>query len=360
MKLRKSILVIVIAITLVLVACQGQQGPAPVTPEPAPQADAPADGAQPEPAQEDRPLDVIRLAIAPTASVAQIYMGQRHGIFEEEGIYLELINFNAMAPAIAAMLAGDLDISFMGLGVHPLAVRGDIDIIFMSGYSTGDYLIGNAEQGIIDFESLMGTTIALPMCYTADMTFRFVVANAGFDPADFNVVNMDIPGTTAAFMSGQVAAAALWTPFVNDIMAHLGEENVHIFGTGGDILDEVAFVGSYGATRSFIENNEDLVYRFTRAFFRSNELVNNNLAETIDYVVERTEGSRESTEAALGHLRFFNPDEALENLVSGRTFEMYRNMINAMNEVGATEYQGDPEDYVFPGIAQRAFESLAG
>ena len=327
MKMRKFVLVlsVFVAVCLVVSGCQAKK---------------------PTPVSGSAKNDVIRLAIAPQAGLAPIYLGEKHGFYEEEGITLELTNFNAMAPAIAALISGDLDISFMGLGVHPRAVIGDIDILILCSLSLGDYVIGNKKMGITDLESLKKTTVALPKGSTAEMTFNFAVKKGGYNPADFNVVNMDVPGTTAAMISGQIAACALYMPYVNDIITHIGPENIHIFGTSRDYLDEVAFPGSYGATRKFINANQDLIVRFLRAYTKSADYVNSHYEETIDYVVERTGAARDSIKANLDATKFFSKAETKEMALSGANLTLYKNAIDAMNAVGATDAKGDPKDYV--------------
>ena len=363
-----SILCAVLAMALLFVACTpADSGPAATQPEAQPPAaqgqeleaqdppPPPTPGTETPATQEvpQREMQLIRLAIAPTPATAQIFTEELHGLFASEGIYFELTHFQTMAPAVAAMIAGDIDVVFMGLGVHPMAWRGEFDLLFMHGQAISDIVIGNAALGVTDISSLQGHTIALPMGSTAEMIMNHVIQEAGYDPANFDIVHMDVAGAVSAMIAGHVGAVALWHPFGNEIINHLGDDAV-VLARGGDFRDVVPSIGSYGTQRHFIEENPELLEGFIRAFAQASQWVNENRDATVELLVRLTDFDEESVILTLDHLIFFGPEEMIDRLRTGRTQALYIQINQKMYEAGIVDFVADPADYLNTELAMRA------
>jgi len=337
-------------------ACAQPAAPAP-TPEP-PAQETPSEEAPQEEAPPEIPAepDLLRVAITPQMIAAPFFMEERLGFFAEEGIILETTSFPAMAPAIAALASGDLDISFMGPGVHPLAARGDAEIFMHSHSGIGDFFFVNSESGMTTIEDLLesGAPIGVPRGSTADMLLTLVLRTQGFDPNDFNIVNMDVAGVVSGMAAGAIHAAAIWEPNLTEIKLAVGPENIIILGDAADYTDYVAFTASYGATPAFVAENEDLIIRFIRAFRRHMDYMIANPVAAIDATMEHTEGSREAHEAQQRFVIFFTADEILQHFQDGTALAMYDSLISVMYEVGATEYFAPASEWVNTELLIRA------
>lgn len=315
------------------------------------------DSNSPAPASEpknDQEMDVLRVAICDQIVSAPVWLADREGYFAEENIRVELTSFTAMAPAIAAMASGDIDISYMGAGVHPLAAEGQVDIFMLHSLSLGDYLLGNKSNGIETLDDLKGKTIALPKGSTADMLVNVILQSNGYDPADFNIINMDAAGVVAAMTAGKIDACGAWEPSVTEIMNAMGKENVSVLGVGGDYTDEVAFPASWGANPKVMEENRDLIVRFTRAFCKANAYLEEHPEEIIEISLEETQGTREALEAQKATTRLFFPSELKTIFEDGSVMTYYDGLLNGMKTVGVIEEFTPAEDYVDTSIVTEA------
>lgn len=347
----KKLLCIVLSFLLVfaLTACGGNSG----------SSGTPASGSstsQPESAasKDDQEMDVLRIAICDQVVSAPVWLADREGYFAEENIRVELTSFTAMAPAISAMAGGDIDISYMGAGVHPLAAEGQVDIFMLHSLSLGDYLLGNKNNGIETLDDLKGKTIALPKGSTADMLVNVILQSNGYDPADFNIVNMDAAGVVAAMTAGKIDACGAWELSVTEIINAMGEENVSILGTGADYTDQVAFPASWGANPKVMEENRDLIVRFTRAFCKANAYLEEHPEEIINITLEETQGTREALQAQLDTTRMFFPSELKQICEDGSILNYYDGLLNGMKSVGVVETFTPAEEYVDTSIVTEA------
>ena len=75
---------------------------------------------------------------------------------------------------------------------------------------------------------------------------------------------MDVSGMTTALISGQIDAAATWSPNTVTIQEQLGD-NYLVLGTNTDYSDEVAFPGSYVCLPEYADENAEVLARFGAA-----------------------------------------------------------------------------------------------
>lgn len=131
-----------------------------------------------------------------------------------------------------------------------------------------------------------------------------LLEQAGMKPdRDIGVLNVPAPELPAAFQSGQIDAAAAWTPQFNAILAMSG---VRL------LADDTAFslYKDYGVTpgpdmlvahREFLAKHPDAVKRFLKAYFRANEQIKTQPDSAVAALVELTKlGSSEQVEMIKG------------------------------------------------------------
>lgn len=346
-------LVLIMAALMVLTACspseKAEVSTSPDAEEPAETIEA-ADEAT-APAEEP---ELLNIATTPHIAATVIWAADEMGFFAEENIEVETTSFPAMAPAIAALASGDIDISYMGVGVHALAAKGQAKIFVMNNLSYGDYFIGNKEKGITDLESLKGKVIAVPKGSTGDMLVTMVLQKNGFNVDDFEIVNMDAAGIVAAMTSGKVDACGIWEPFVTDISTALGD-NAVILGRGEEYADDIAFIGSYGASEKMFNEKRDTLVRFTRAYIKASDYLAENPDELIRITLANTEATEESIDAQIAATDLFDGSRVKDVFLDGSALNWYDSLINAMVGTGVVEESHvTPAEFVDLSIVEDA------
>lgn len=300
--------------------------------------------------------DIVKVATTPHIASTAIWAADRLGYFEEENIKIETTSFVAMAPAIAALASGDIDVSYMGVGVHSLAAKGQVKIFAVNNISYGDYFIGNKSLGADSLENLGDKTIAVPKGSTGDMLVNMVLKKNGLNPEDYNIVNMDAAGVVAAMTAGKIAACGIWEPFVSEITSKLGSDEMVYLGQGKDYADDVAFIGSYGASDKMFNEKRDVLVRFTRAYAKATDYLAEHPEELLTITVEETQATKEAISSQIDSIKLFTGDEFKTAFTDGTAMAWYDSLINAMVDVGVVEEAVPASEFVDATIVQDALK----
>lgn len=222
----------------------------------------------------------IKMGVTPTSTTAAVYAGLREGVFEEHCIDLELQSVQGGAAGMAAVVAGDMQISVGNpLSMMTMADQG-LPVVTLSNFAanaeTGPTSVGvfvNAGSDIADACDLEGRKFGVnTLKGPNELLMRKWVEDAGCDPDSVQVVEMGFPDMPAALQSGQLDAAMLAEPFLTQ-----AEE------TGLVFLADIFQLGAPGmpnqilmTTRQFAEAEPDVIENFLAAMDDANSYVSGN------------------------------------------------------------------------------------
>lgn len=139
---------------------------------------------------------------------------------------------------------------------------------------------------------------------------------------DVNLINLGVNEMVSAFQSGEIDAAAAWTPAFEKLLAlpdaHLlvNDESFSLWkeyelGPGPDMLV---------ASREFIDKNPELAKKFLSGFFRSIEFLKANTDESAEIIKEYTGLELEEQKNTLKAITWYGLDEQKEFMVDPGTF----------------------------------------
>lgn len=266
---------------LMVAACSGSEEPGA---EPAAAAadedtsEAEATGGPPERGH----LDV---GLLPLIDVAPIYIALEEGLFEREGLDIEIVPVQGGAAAIPAMLAGELDIAF---GAIPSTLSGSangLDLRLVAeqnraspGFSDLSTLPGSGLAG--DPSALEGKRLALnTFANVAELTARSVVEADDGDFSQIDIVEVPFPEMIPMLERGELDAAFLVEPFTTIAKQSLGAESIIDPYTGET---EGLPVGGYTTTENFAANFPNTVAAFQRALIAATDIAQDDPQRVID------------------------------------------------------------------------------
>jgi NitT/TauT family transport system substrate-binding protein len=217
------------------------------------------------------------------------YVAIYEGYFEEEGIELELTNGGGADKVMTAVLAGQADIGFAGpeasIYVYNEGKEDHAVVFAQLTQKDGSFLVGRKEEPDFKWENLAGTTIiggrkgGVPA-----MALEYVLRNHGLVPnedLEF-LTNIQFDLMAGAFTGGTGDYVALFEPVGSTLeMAGTG----YVVASVGEAAGTLAYT-AYAAKKSFIEKNEDLITRFTRAIYKGQQYVAENTPEKIAEVIK--------------------------------------------------------------------------
>lgn len=206
----------------------------------------------------------LRVAFMPNlGSAGTLFAAIDQGYFDEVGITVETAQFQGGPAEITAMQSGDIDIAQIGHGAHTLCISGDAVVFAFDQLSQADAVVVDKTK-VPTAADLKGKTVGVSTGTSSEIILGLVLRDAGLTEDDITKVEMDVSGMTTALISGQIDAAATWSPNTVTLEEQLGDDYL-VLGTNTDYSDEVAFPGSYVCLPEYAEENHDVLVRFGAA-----------------------------------------------------------------------------------------------
>jgi NitT/TauT family transport system substrate-binding protein len=169
---------------------------------------------------------VIRIGTNRALGTVTPYISRDKGFYEQQGLQVEIVDFNDVTTLMEAFSSGQLDVALVGIA--PSAIwqgKGVALKVVASANGGGHVLLTRTDTGIDNLKQIKGKKIATPKPGTVtDTLFRAHIVEdlAGLNPdKDIQIVpNMaaaDMP--TVLFASREVDAAITWEPFASQAEA---------------------------------------------------------------------------------------------------------------------------------------------
>ncbi len=213
--------------------------------------------------------------VAHSVFYAPQYVAMSQGFFEDEGLELTLLNGGGADKVMTSVLTGEVQIGLAGpeacLYVH-LEGREDSPLVFAQLTNCdGSFVVGRAPEDFT-WESLRGKTIlggrkgGVP-----EMTLEYVMKQNGIVPQQDAVVDTSVQFNmmAGAFTGGNGDYVTLFEPTATEVeLAGQGYVLCSVGQESGDIP-----YTAYFALESVLEEQQELVQRFTNAIARGQKWV---------------------------------------------------------------------------------------
>jgi NitT/TauT family transport system substrate-binding protein len=191
------------------------------------------------------------------------WIAKETGIFEKNGLDVQLIYFTGGTTTVQALVSGEVPISQVaGPAVVNSALAGSDIIIIAGGATSLDYWLMSRPE-IKRPEQLKGGSVAISAFGTAsDFVARYALEKIGLTPGkDVAIVQVGgVPDRLGALLAGKIEAAVLVPPSM-----FIGQKK------GLSILADVSKLGlpfqytGVATTRRFIREHPDTVRRYARS-----------------------------------------------------------------------------------------------
>ncbi len=222
--------------------------------------------------------------VAHTVFYAPLYVAISEGIFEEEGLEVELTLTAGGDTTMTAILSGGIDIGLVGSETSIyVEAQGSTDPVINFAQLTqtdGTFLVSREEINDFDWDLLKGSTfLGQRKGGMPQMVGEYVLKQHGIDPhADLNLIqNVDFANIASAFSSGTGEFVQLFEPTAS--LFEL-EGRGYIVASFGEESGQVPYT-SFMAKQSFINKNGEAIEKFTRAIYKAQQWVESHSAEEI-------------------------------------------------------------------------------
>lgn len=216
----------------------------------------------------------VTVGIIPIVDVAPIYLGKEKGFFASRGIELTMESGQGGAAIVPGVVSGQFQFGFSNVTSLMIAQTQNVPIkvvangVASTGKEGADFggVTVKADSPIQSAKDLAGKKVAVnTLKNIGDTTVRESVRKAGGDPASIQFVEIAFAQMPAALAAGQVDAAWVVEPSLSAIKAQGGRVVAWNYVDAAPNLT----VATYFASTKLIQDDADLVKRFTEAMNES-------------------------------------------------------------------------------------------
>ena len=235
-------------------------------------------------------LNKVRLCeVTHSIFYAPQYVALTEGFFEEEGLLIELSNGQGADKVMTAVLSGQADIGFAGPEASVYVYnegREDYGVVFAQlTNGDGTFLLGREPAADFKWTDLRGKTViggrkgGMPA-----IILQYVLEKNGLTVGKdvFIDTTMQFAAMPGAFMGGQGDYVIIFEPTAS---AMEKEGKGYIVASLGKESGAVPYT-AYFARKSTIENNPELIAKFSRAIYKGQQWVDTHSPEEIAQAIK--------------------------------------------------------------------------
>jgi sulfonate transport system substrate-binding protein len=260
----------------------------------------------------------VKLGYFPNLTHASAIVGIKNGYFKNalasDGATLKALDFNSGSDTIDALLAGDLDATYIGPSPAISAYATSQNVSIVSGATSGGASLV-VSKNITSPSDLAGKTLATPgQGNTQDVALKYWLKQKGYQVSpdgqgDLTVIPQDNSLTVQQFQQGKIDGAWVPEPYAS-ILVGLG---------GKRLIDEASLwpQGKFVTTQLLVNNDflkahSDLVDDLLKGQIQANDYIAKNADAakqlTGDYIAQLTGGKIEPKvlDSAWSKLTFTN------------------------------------------------------
>ena len=239
----------------------------------------------------DNGLQTVKLSeVTRSIFYAPQYVALSQGFFEEEGLKIELTTAQGADSVMTSVLSNQSDIGFAGpeasVYVYNEGKEDHTQVFAQLTKRDGSFLISRNENPNFKWSDVKGSTVipgrkgGVPY-----MTLRYVLNKYGINPdTDAELddsISFDL--MAGAFSAGNADYVALFEPTASS--TELSGKG-YIVASIGKETDELPYT-AYFAKKSYIEDNPEIIQKFTNAIYKGQKWVAEHTTEEVASAIEQ-------------------------------------------------------------------------
>ncbi|MGW4543379.1 ABC transporter substrate-binding protein [Streptomyces chartreusis] len=229
-----------------------------------------SDGDSPDAGASSGGITTVKLGLIPIVDVAPLYLGQKKGFFEKQGLKLEFTAAQGGAAIVPGVASGQFQFGFSNVTSLMVAQSNGVPVkavangIASTGVRGKDFngLMVKKDSPVKSAKKLEGKKVAINTLKNINETaVRQAVRQAGGDPDKVELVEMAFDQMPAALDQGQIDAACVVEPATATIRSQGGRE---IASPLIDVAPELT-VAMYFTSTQYAQQHPDVVEKFQDA-----------------------------------------------------------------------------------------------
>lgn len=298
-------------------------------------------------------LPTLRIALPTWVGYGPLYVAQEKGLFEKNGVNVELSIVEGLAERKQALISGNLEglatavdvfVNLEGAGI-------DMDMVWMLDRSNGaDGIVATSD--VKTPADLKGKTIATEVGTTEHLFLLKVLEQYGLTQNDINLTPMTIGDAGTAFVAGKVDAAVTYDPYLS--------QGIEAGGTGFTTADyDIDLMDAVGFTEEVIESEPDAVQGFVNAVAEATDYIAENKDECVPIMAKGLKLDESDVSSTLDKLECFTLEDNLEQVgesddQKGKLYDSVKDIAVFYKEQGLNDTEIDPASIINPTFIRNA------
>lgn len=217
------------------------------------------------------------------------YVAINNGYFKENGMDIELTTGQGADAVMTAVLANQCDIGFAGpeasIYVYNEGKEDYTQVFAQMTKKDGSFLVARNQTENFSWQDVKGKMVipgrkgGVPY-----MTLEYVLKKNGIDPQKDTTLDDSIKFDlmAGAFASGNADYVTLFEPTASMTQE---QQKGYIVASVGEAAGEIPYT-AYFAKKSYIENNQDTIQKFTNAIYQGQQWVKEHSSKEIAEVIK--------------------------------------------------------------------------
>ncbi len=246
------------------------------------------------------------------------YLAQEKGLFEKNGVKVNIQDFASTTESTNAFVGGQLDFCTFASSetISPFYQDADMAVVLETDKSNGcEGLVATSD--IKSITDLKGKTVATQV-YSVDHMFLLTLLDEnGMTEDDINIVDMSIQESGNAFVAGQCDAACIWDPYFSQAKSAGGTE---LFSSADnpDLITDVLC-----ASKTLCSENPKAVEGVIRGFFDAVDYWKANPDEANEFMGEKLGVDGEEFAAEVEGLLISTPESVKEAFTEADSYSYW-------------------------------------
>lgn len=257
--------------------------------------------------------DTVRIGyLANDQHSSALAVANAKGMFEAEGINVELQQFNVGADIVIAMAAGQIDVGYVGTAPATMAIDKGMPLKIVAAVNEegSGIVIGNNSTitNLTDFE---GHNLIIPSQGSIqDILLHYLLQENNINPKDINIQQMQSSLMPEALQSGKIEGYIIWEPYV--IQASSA-------GYGKTFMFSEQIWKNHPccvmiASNDFRQNNEDKLKKIIKIHQNATNYIYSNRDDAVSILSNHYKLDVNTEKEVLDHIKFVAiPDEDFIN-----------------------------------------------
>jgi NitT/TauT family transport system substrate-binding protein len=300
-------------------------------------------------------LDAITVGYSAWPGWFPLAVAEEKGIFEENGLKVDLKYFADYTSSLDALVAGQLDINSQTLNdtIFGVSAGSDQKIVAVGDNSTGNDAV-ICDSSITSIADLRGKTIGAEAGVVDHFLLLQGLATAGMTESDIDFQGIKTDAAAAAFAGGQFDCVGVFAPFTVQALERPGSKVLFSSKEFPGVIPD-----HFVATGSLVKDKPEVVQKFVDAWYATLAWITANPDEANTIMAAKAELSPEEYAGLATGTTLFDQAEAI-NAFKDRPNdptslpEMARRINPFLVESGLAEQEAD-----LSGLFEPQFTSAA-